>query len=270
MSLLRIDQNHQKLLVVTVLLFVGYLGCFFLHIGFMARISREIITVLPVEVSVTRGILTGLILIWNAISYQSYLVGYMVIVYTIYFRLFLIRKFIEKQFLDKENELSIKNLKSVASLVDRVCDSLDSLKICYSINTVVYLIHISLYSILTCYGLLSYFSKPKNLPGELLFSLIYLSWTFYYAPFGIWTFLTANWIKKEGKIIETQIQKLLFKYIGNVNHHKRAKLIFLQMYHRRPIISCGVFVIDWGLLFYFMGVCFSYLVIVIQFDKQIY
>lgn len=262
MSDLHIDLKPQHLFIATVSLFAGYLAWFLLNMSAFHYIS------LPVQHNMHFNIFDGVLFAINSLSYQNYLVGYMVCIYTIYFRLFHIRKYIEHSEPIKNN--LEQDLKGVASLVDKICDSLDCLKVCYTINTVIYLSHFAFYSIIATYGFISYFSKTNRSSLELTLSLMTLCWHSYYAPFVIWMFLLASWIKKEGKMIEVFIQKLLHKTPSQkVKTHKRAEFIFMQLHHRRPLISCGVFVIDWHLLFYFMGICFSYLVIVIQFDNQI-
>lgn len=263
MNNLNINLRHQRLFVVTVSMFLGYLFIFLQTMCCVFYIAY------PIRHTTEMSLANAFVFIFNTLTYQNYLVGYMIMIYTIYFSLFLVRKFIEQLSLETNNANASQGLKDVAIIVDRICDSLDSLKVCYSINTVVYLTHVSFYTIITIYGLISYFSHSSRNATELIFSLITLCWECYYTPIAVWTFLMSSWIKKEGKMMEIFIQKLLHRDRQNIKAHKRGNLMYLQWHHRRPLISCGVFVIDWRLLFYFMGICFSYLVIVIQFDNQL-
>jgi 7tm Chemosensory receptor len=205
---------------------------------------------------------------YNSLAYQSYTIIYMIIIYLIYSRLSFITDFLKTMKYDSKKDHVLKELKVVADLIDEVCDALKSIKFCYTINTVIYTLHYSFYTILSIYGVISFLLRRNASEFDRKYVLLNLTWNAFYAPFAIWVFLMSNWIKKSGKIIEIEIHRVLSKVRHDEKIHKKAQLIFMQLYHRRPIISCGVFTIDWYFLFHLIGLSFSYLVIIIQFELK--
>lgn len=205
----------------------------------------------------------------SSISYQSYLIGFMLVLYTIYFRISLINGFLRK--LEDENCINSKdiskNLHKVARIMDQISDTLEATKISYCINTVMVLNQFIFFYILSHYSLISYYFSFDASVFDLTFSIISLAWCGYYTPFTFWTFRYSNMIKKEGKTFEALIQNLVYK-CDDPDVYRKVQLIHLQMFHRGPTVESGGFTIDNKLSFSFMCVCFSYLIIIIQFELK--
>jgi hypothetical protein len=79
-------------------------------------------------------------------------------------------------------------------------------------------------------------------------------------------FLYAKWIQEEEEGVESFLQKLLNNSDHGLKAHRALHSLSMQMEHRRALIDCSMFVIDWKLLFYGFCACASYLVIIIQFE----
>lgn len=206
----------------------------------------------------------------NIITYLTYSVGYMLLLYLIYSRLCLINKFVRKiadNDCEKNEAKIVDDLKRARILIDTVCDYLEVVKKCYTISNIVNIIQYSFFAILGIYGLISYFAQPNSIISDLAYSLLTIVWIAYYTPFVAWVFVVANLIIKEGKRTEVLVQRIMCKKQRKHSKiHKKVQIILMQLHHRRPVIECGVFIIDWKFLFYTLGVCFSYLVIIIQFE----
>lgn len=230
--------------------------------GFIIEISRK-----EFEKEWTFSGFNGLVLAFNTFAFTNNAIVYMLILYIIYNRLTLINEYLKKlQKSECQSRDITKSFKDVATFVDRVCDCLGSLKVCFTIKIVTYLIHFAFFVILGTYGIISYFLQQNSTRLDLAHSLITLTWEIYYAPVVIWIYIFTNAIKRQGKEIEINIQKLLYKNRQNIKVYKNSSFVSMQLHHRRPIIECGVFVLDWNLLLYSITACFSYLVIIIQFE----
>ena len=205
----------------------------------------------------------------NSITYFNYESICLVTIFIIYFRLNQVKKFLSFEFGNQNNfseENLLKALRSVADVVDKLCDAVESIKFCHTINFVDYILHYLMLAILSIYGGSSYFFRQNSTKHDQIFSLLALTWTALYTPFIIFLFLISNMIKGITKSIENTIQSILNKTNLDLKTRKTAQLLFLQLHHRRPLISCGIFVVDWYLLFHLLGIGCSYLVIITQFE----
>lgn len=212
---------------------------------------------------------TSAVYFLNVVAYQNYAIGFMLTIYKIRLLLSDVCQLLEtgeKHSTGTTNQEMLDDLKDFAVMIDKICDCLERLKIGYTVNTVGFLMHFSFFTILNVYSVLSYFLKANVGIHDMHHCILTTSWEIYYAPFVVWTFVISNLIISEGKRIGIIIRKLCYKSQHKEKFQKRASILLLQLHHRPPLVSCGVFVIDWKLLFQLIGACFSYLVIIIQFE----
>lgn len=203
----------------------------------------------------------------NAVTYQIYTSVYMVTVYAVYLSLTIVNDFLADAFESKNDSKEVlRKLKIVANLVDKVCDSLEPIKICFTVNLTIYVLHYSLFSTFSIFGTFATFFRSGSSDLDQTYSLITLMWQMFFSPFFVWVFLLASWIKQAGKEIETKMLKNLHENCHTLKVYKRTELVIMQLKHRRPLITCGVFVVDGYLLFHLMVLCSSYLIIIAQFE----
>lgn len=266
MELLRINHRLHQLFCVAASVFLIYSILLILNVVSNAFIVSSIVDRIKMDE------LTGLLFGFHILCIQHYFIGYMLIIYVIYFRMKLIRKFLEKLGNERERlsvEQMITNLKSVMIFIDRIGDTIESVKFGYTINAVAYVAYFSFFTILTVHGFLSYFFQPNSTDLDLVYSILSSCWEIYYSPVFIWIFFFANQLRKECMKIQVSTQKLFFKtHQQELKVHKIAEFFLMQLHHRLPIISCGVFSIYWNFLFYLIATFFSYLIIIIQFEFQ--
>lgn len=258
MKRLNININHKNNLAITVTIFSLY------FIFFLFNVSLSYFIITPVRAQIVSNTFNGSLFAVNVAFFQNNAVAYMVIVYMLYSRLSSIRRYLNA--LDsKSHEMILPTLNEISFLVDKICDTLDLMKICYTIKLLGYVLHFTFYTVLGIYGYLSYFynSSPSYL--DLAFCSMTLMWEIYYAPFFIWILVFSNLIEREGEKIEMSAHNISEKFPG-VKIIKRVNLIAMQCHHRRLLIECGVYVIDWKLLFVMFGSVYSFLLIIIQFE----
>ena len=240
------------------------LGSFFLLfslVGFNMLISQLVAE--NFDVDTTRGI----IYLFNIVTYQNYLLVYIMTINFTNLQLEKVNEFLTDS--QKCRTCNIKkmyqNLRAVADIVDRICDTLDSVKFCNTINTVTFIFFTSFYVILGIFANVSYVIRVNPNRNELFFALLVSSWIYYFSPFFIAIFFITSKIKSGGLEMESQLHNLPAK-APELN--QKLELILMQLEHRQPKISCGIFVIDWYFLFSCMSGVLSYLVIIVQFELK--
>lgn len=262
MKSLKVDGKHFHLFTIAIRVFAFGLVLFILNkVGTFIFLS-------PVAVNMRTENTKDVFNTLNTVGFLSYAYVYFMLIYSIYFRLNILSKFVDELGSDErksDNEVS-KALRTVSIIVDKFCDLLETIKLCYTISTVIFIFHFLLFSILSVFGIINYIFQPNSTSLDLSYSLLTLVWEIYYTPFMVSIIALAFLIKRKGEKIRQSIQKMLFGNRRSLLINERANLISLQLFHRGPSIEVGVFAIDFKLVFTMLGLCFSYLVIIIQFE----
>lgn len=258
----RLRQKNRRLFIVCKILLIGYAliytFCFF----------ASIFILIGYETDVEKNRINQVIVSIDAFLYQNYYVSFMYLLYFIEMLLRIIEEHVE-QVLNSAEEMLERDvfitLKLVRILLDKISDTLENIQKCYVINTLLFLQYYTFSAIFCVFGVITYF-----LMGSQQAFVIYMlvMWLCYQSPFIIWTFLYASRIKRRGINILAMCYKLLFKYRSTSKICKNIQILTLQFHHRRPLFSCGLFVLDWYFLFFTIGFAFSFLVIFLQFETQ--
>ena len=264
MQELKINVNHKKVLTVTILTFTFYIVLFCLTTTFSYYYTSPI----REEISIDNNEIRGIFFILTVLLFQNNAIVYMITLYIIYTRLSLICGFLEKLSTNHETSFEevVGKLKSIAKFVDRISDTLDLMKVCYTIRISVHVVHFTFNTVLSVYGFISYFLKSQSTYMDFAFGCITLQWEIYYAPFFIWVFIFSNLIQRKGKRISMKMLQVLSKKNRSRTINKRTRLINMQLHHRRILIECGVFVVDWKLFSLVVSSALSYLLIIVQFE----
>ena len=261
MQRLKIKVNNKKVFMIVTGVFASY---------FISNILFVILSYLvmePASRQIVTNFLSGTFYAINVVLSQNNASAYMMITYLIYSRLLLVRKFLESVCINQRmaEKETVKNIRKVCVFVDKIGDTLDWMKISYTIMLIGYIAHFTFYSVLSIYGFLSYGYNIDRSYLDLVFSSITMLWNIYYAPFFIWIFIFSNRIEQEAKLIEMSAHRISDKR-RSMKITRIVNLISMQFYHRRLTIECGVYVIDYKLLFLLISSIFSYLLIIIQFE----
>lgn len=263
MTLLKISGHYKKLFLIALILnaFYAVLLVFVLTSIYSLAVPMSNGTSLPLFKIALSAI--------NIFTFQKQAIVYMMILFSFYFRLKLLNHLLrECQNGHSTLQDIITNLKGVRYLIDMICDNMESTKTCFTVTAVICILHFSFLTILLVYGIITFWFSDESSPTEIIHILHSVIWEIFYAPMVIWVLVTGNLIKHEGAKIEVNIQTILYKNQHDEKSFKLAELISMQLQHRRPTIECGIFVIDWKLLFFLLSLCFSYLVIIIQFEVK--
>ena len=263
MKVLQIDSQPMTLFLVTTMIYVWYITLF-AFFGLVSSMAFD-----GLRNNLKNDDIGTAILCLSTLAYQFYCVGSFVVLFAVYQRLKLINQYLEKlsRFRMMREKEILKNLRTVAIFVDKICEALESIKRTFAVNTVIFLFQLVGFAISCYYSLICYFLIPKADAFDLAFVVMVWLWTMFYSPFVFLVFLLGPLINREGIKFETNIQNLLYKN-DDRRIYKTAQLIHLQLLHRKPEVSCGVFKIDLKLFFYFTVFNFSYVIILVQFEFQ--
>lgn len=236
--------------IILFLLFQFLSGC-------LAWPLRENIKIKPIQAA---------ILFSNVFLYENNILAYIMMLFVIYHRLTTLTESIK--YLCRENqEYSSKDMKFSLIFLDKVCDTLDMLKTCYTIDSIVYLTHFAFHLTFTAYGIISYSFRNDVTYIDFTFVFLTIIWQIYHVPFVFSILIFSYLISKRGKEVETILNNITLKsFHRNIKFHAMTQTMSLQLYHRQPVIDYGVFEINWKLVFGALVSSISYLVIIVQFE----
>jgi hypothetical protein len=127
---------------------------------------------------------TGIMLIngVNTLTYTIYKTGHLMTMFIIYFRLKILKKF-AASLLQCDDENLVKNLKFIGQIWDTICDGLDVIKFCYTINTSYYVISYIFNFVLSVHSVVSYLFYENSTNFDMIYMLLFLGPQFSFLPF---------------------------------------------------------------------------------------
>lgn len=198
----------------------------------------------------------------SSFLHTQYTLGQMMLLASVYYQLKMLNKSL-KENMKNFDELSIKSLSRQSSIIyDALCDVCDEFSKFYAIFVIIYftaLIIFTVYCNFICFVLIQ---SPSY---HLFFFLCYfLLWLFICMPFILWTLTFSSLIATEGRKTADILYKVV-EYKKLLNSRRISENFHLQIMHRQPKISCGLYDINWKSFFVFACLVFSFSIILIQF-----
>lgn len=166
--------------------------------------------------------------------------------------------------LTSESMNFVLDIKQFLTLHDKLCDTVTLINRCFSIT---FLLNISecvfhcIYLVFNLYTI----SAHESTVQEMIFLI---SGCIYVVPesvFVLFIIIFSSVLKTETNRTFLLLHDSRFSS-SDADISKFHRIASLQLDHRKPFITCGLFVIDWVLLFAIVAAIFSFLVILIQFD----
>lgn len=212
-----------------------------------------------------------LFILIDNIAYQNFFLGFMISLYSIYFTLDVIGSWLKsvvKQDIAKEKN-DVQVLRLVSALIDSLCDVMEVGQKSNRMNIVFFVHYFALLGVICTYCSIFFVVFESNAEFLAFFSMAAI-WISYNFMFFAWTFIFSSLIKKKCQVIELTCIKFLTRSDSTPKIDTSVQLISLQLYHRKLIFSCKMFNVDWIFLFHLIAESFSYLVIIFQFDINLY
>lgn len=249
-----ININYMKHFIVAVSVTLIYCSFLLLTLSVDILLSRKYL-----KKFVTAEPLSAALAVFSIAAYLNYQISHMLIVSTIYKRFQHINSIIENSPLD------YLLMKKIGKLFNKLSDTQDLVNSCYAINLLNYFFQFFVYNIFFFFGLFHYLTSPDAAFTELIFNIISGFYLVYFFWFGAWMITVSSWIKSEGCKMKILIHS---QSMTTSKDLKAFANICLQLNHQKPVISCGLFIVDWSFLFIFVGSLFSYLIILVQFETD--
>lgn len=219
----------------------------------------------------SRDVLEQIFIAINNITYHFYFLTSMVSLYFVHFFLDVIdanlNTILKVRFVTEKQYIEVLRLVSI--LMDKICYVMDVFKLSNRMNVVMFVHYFAFIGVICTYSGILIMTFDYNSEFIKFFSMAAI-WIIYNSLFFAWTFAFSSLIQKKCQTIELTCIKFLTKSESTSGTGKSIQLLSLQLYHRQPIFSCQMFIIDWNFLFHLIAESFSYLVIIFQFDINMY
>jgi hypothetical protein len=197
------------------------------------------------------------------IIYQNYRAFQVWVIFIVVLRIKAINKFYQKYCKTADNEKFIKNF---TILQDKFCDTINLINICFAPNFIMTFGHLFLHCVLIAFSTF-----------HLIYSGSFIDEMFYYAGclymiaqggFIVSIFYVTDFLARERNKTLRLIHKTEFLQRKNMKTLKSIQLCVLQLKHRQPEISCGLFTVDWKFLLNIISGTFALMIVLIQFDTD--
>lgn len=153
--------------------------------------------------------------------------------------------------------------KIITILYDKSCETTDLINKCFSYGFLMIFLQFMLQCVFISFGL-CHIILNNSTPMDRKFIVDGCLYIIPHFTLALFIIFYSNFIKHEGNRTLIIIHTLGLK--NNQKDLKFCQLASLQLEHRAPEISCGLFKIDMTYFFVFIASIFSYTLILIQFE----
>ncbi|XP_021708301.1 putative gustatory receptor 2a isoform X2 [Aedes aegypti] len=169
------------------------------------------------------------------------------------------KKVYNARYTEKQHE----SLTKIKIVVDKLNDTTSLTNQCFALQ-VLYCVGVSFVIGIVCSFYLFRAVIYRN--DQLAMGAINFIWYMYYLSFVLFFIAIGSRISQEGRRIGITVHKAI-NFCNTSGTVINELIIFSQqLLHHNPVITCGLFVYDWSLLYTMLGATATYLIILIQFD----
>jgi 7tm Chemosensory receptor len=250
-----VKQNHRADQIQSIFLSFGYLVLFF-SINFICG------SIMLSETN-TNGDsypLSFLLFYYLLLNFDSFTIWILVVACK---RMSAIEKSLKSVL--NENEMSPNDsLKQTLLVYDKFCTTINLINRCFLVEFLFTLQTIIFHFIIQLYIFFSIFSNVNNLKKiDLIICFTTLVYVLVETVLPFCFFISSCFINKK---VKNSLTAILNMKTSDLKLSQSKEIAALCFEHQRPEISCGIFKIDWKLLFAMITCVFSYLIILVQFD----
>ncbi|XP_062554710.1 uncharacterized protein LOC134219842 isoform X2 [Armigeres subalbatus] len=153
-------------------------------------------------------------------------------------------------------------LKQIKILHDKLNDVVELVNYCFSVQITFCVGLCFVIGVVCSFGLFRAFIYRNEL---FYMGVLNFIWYLYYLFFVLFFIAVGSKITREGKRIGVLVHKAINCATSSAVINE-LNIFSQQLLHRSPVITCGLFVYDWTLLYTMIGATATYLIILIQFD----
>nr|NP_001345530.1 gustatory receptor 60 isoform Gr60b [Aedes aegypti] len=261
-------QNHKMLQLMIALMFSGF------------TVIYMILLLLNLEIYFDRNTFQFMISFYNGLHLIAVSVQFSTITWTVFSRFQLLNLCLRMYFPvnstpngfstspgylemvvcnEKEQLVALRQIKV---LHDKLNDVVELVNYCFAVQIT--------FCVGLCFviGVVCSFGLFKTLLywDELYYmGLLNFVWYLYYLFFVLFFIAIGSKVTREGKQMGILVHKAINCSTSSVVINE-LNIFSQQLLHRSPVITCGLFVYDWTLLYTMIGATATYLIILIQFD----
>ncbi|XP_055540606.1 uncharacterized protein LOC129727139 isoform X2 [Wyeomyia smithii] len=153
-------------------------------------------------------------------------------------------------------------IKQIKILHDKLNDVVELVNYCFSVQITFCVGLCFVIGVVCSFGLFRAFIYRNEL---FYMGVLNFIWYMYYLFFVLFFIAVGSKITREGKRIGVLVHKAINCSTSSAVINE-LNIFSQQLLHRSPVITCGLFVYDWTLLYTMIGATATYLIILIQFD----
>lgn len=254
LRMLGVQVDHKKHLKVALSVTFGY----FSSLLFTLILDDVLFTSYLPEVKMEK--LQGLFAVFNLASYLSYNISQMLIILTVQVRVTYLKKLL------KLKNLSVTSLKGIRKVHLTLFDTMNSINFCYSLNLISFFFQFTFFVIFFLFDVFySALTIKSSTLNDLIFAIIQLGYLQFFFWFCAWMIVHSSLLVAEVEEMEDVVQ-CRSSNLDNPELARNFMFLNLQLQHSKLHVSCGLFEINWKLLFAIIGTVFSYITILFQFE----
>ncbi|XP_058452801.1 putative gustatory receptor 28a [Malaya genurostris] len=159
---------------------------------------------------------------------------------------------------------SIRMVQKYMQIYDQLCDLTDIVNFCYSGQIMIAIAGSFVYLLFFSFGMILYINRNDPL---LHFPPSMLLWCVFYMCIILFIVFNGSFLRKEGKYTSNLIDQAIIS-TNNSDLTEMLRLFLMQLGHRSPALTCGLFPFDWTLVYSMMATSTTYLLILIQFETS--
>uniref|UniRef100_A0A3F2ZDJ6 Gustatory receptor n=1 Tax=Lutzomyia longipalpis TaxID=7200 RepID=A0A3F2ZDJ6_LUTLO len=259
-----IDHRYQYKMIFVYLLAISG------HSLFLITFTQTILMYQNLAFQVSERIVSY---IAATVMYTIFIGQMILALMAIYTRFRSINEHIKKYFITDQRFIAVRSVeennaelvRKLATIHDGLSEIVCQTNLCYAFQIMMNMISWFIYTI---YGTFNFYRLILiNFKGYELLGYANMMWIVYHAMYLSAVVIFSSLIKAEGK--KTSI--LLHQAINlewNSKIVREMRIFSQQLGHRQPIVTCGLFPFDWSLFYSSIGLCVTYLTIMIQLDSS--
>ncbi|XP_055633981.1 putative gustatory receptor 28a [Toxorhynchites rutilus septentrionalis] len=158
---------------------------------------------------------------------------------------------------------SAQTVRQYMQIYDQLCDLTETVNYCHGGQVMVAVAGAFVYLLFFAFGIVLFINRDDPI---LDFSSASLLWFMFYMSNILLIVTIGSLVTQQGKHTSNLIDQAI-NSANNAEIIEMLRLFLMQLGHRSPTLTCGLFPFDWTLVYSIMATTTTYLIILIQFEN---